>query len=235
MPFVTGSLPHFLTCMASLSTLSTSSLSWDPLNLRPSFRLWGLARWGHDNSSTGRPSRHWQSPSTCSFCHDMDGSLCIILLLALPTTTLVLPGLMSCGISLATMPLCSVSVAHLTWVFNPLVTRQTLFFSRNMYSGLFPHSAMPWTFRFGHVCRSNSNGLCVLGDLGSVGLAFHVPQNSQGLCRTSHLKKKKKEKKEEKKRKKKKKKKKKKALRKIGVKIGTCTFRGGGGGRSFHI
>ena len=39
------------------------------------FRLWGLARWGHDHSSTGRPSRHRQGPSTCPFCHDVDGSL----------------------------------------------------------------------------------------------------------------------------------------------------------------
>ena len=38
------------------------------------FRLWGLACWGRD-SSTGRPSRHRQGPSTCPFCHDTDGSL----------------------------------------------------------------------------------------------------------------------------------------------------------------
>ena len=28
------------------------------------FRLWGLARWGHDNSSTGRPSRRHMSSSS---------------------------------------------------------------------------------------------------------------------------------------------------------------------------
>ena len=45
-------------------------------NLPPSaVRLWGLARWGHDLSSTGRPSRHRLGPSSCPFCNDVDGSL----------------------------------------------------------------------------------------------------------------------------------------------------------------
>ena len=63
-------------------------------NLPPSaFLLWGLARWSHDHSSTGRPSRHQQGPSTCSFCHDTHGSLMITFPLALSTTTLGQPAL----------------------------------------------------------------------------------------------------------------------------------------------
>ena len=38
-------------------------------NLPPSaVRLWGLARWGHDLSSTGHPSRHRVGPSSCPCC-----------------------------------------------------------------------------------------------------------------------------------------------------------------------
>ena len=45
-------------------------------NLPPSaVRLWGLVRWGHDLSSTGRSSRHRLGPSSCPFCNDVDGSL----------------------------------------------------------------------------------------------------------------------------------------------------------------
>ena len=45
-------------------------------NLPPSaVRLWGLARWGHDLSSTGRPSHHRLGPSSCPFCNDVGGSV----------------------------------------------------------------------------------------------------------------------------------------------------------------
>ena len=45
-------------------------------NLPPSaLRLWGLASWGHDHTSTGGPSRHRHGPPPASFCHDADGSL----------------------------------------------------------------------------------------------------------------------------------------------------------------
>ena len=58
-------------------TISSLSGRTPVLLLLPhsAFRLGDLARWSHDDSSTCRPPRHSQSPSTCPFCHDTDGSL----------------------------------------------------------------------------------------------------------------------------------------------------------------
>ena len=65
-PAPQGLQPWLRTCMAcvSMSLLTTSSL---PGRIR--------FTWGHDLSSTGRPSRHRLGPSSCLFCNDVDGSL----------------------------------------------------------------------------------------------------------------------------------------------------------------
>ena len=105
-----------------VAALSGSSLSIreNPVysfNLPPSaFRLCGLALWGHDHSSTGRPSRHRQFPSTCSFCHDTDGSLMHHLSACPSHHNARTAWSHSCGISL---PEASVLAQH-SWVFNPL-------------------------------------------------------------------------------------------------------------------
>ena len=67
--FERNGLWYLIYVVSSLTpSLTTSSLSKKPVcafNPPPSaFRLWGLARWGHDHSSTGRLSRHRQGPST---------------------------------------------------------------------------------------------------------------------------------------------------------------------------
>ena len=143
MPFVTDSLPWCLTCMASL--LTSLSDNFLPVTQNPvysfnlpssAFRLWGLARWGHDHSSTGRPSRHRQGPSTCPFCHDIDGSLMHHLSVCPSHRNARATWAHSCGISL---PDASVLAQH-SWVFNPLDEANT------------PQTIRAHILFVGHVC-----------------------------------------------------------------------------------
>ena len=84
-------------------------------NLPPStVRLWGLARWGHDVSSTGRPSRHRLRPSSCPLCHDVDGSLAHHLSSCPAHINTRAAWAHSCGVSLSDAPALA---RH--WVFNP--------------------------------------------------------------------------------------------------------------------
>ena len=72
---ITDCQPWQLTSMVSGRTLqhtfvfpsATTPFAWS--------RLWGLARWGHDPSVTGRSARHQNSQVGCRLCHADDGSL----------------------------------------------------------------------------------------------------------------------------------------------------------------
>ena len=84
VPFVTGSLPWFLTCMASFLTLSltTSSLSGKTqcttlTYLLLPFVFGVLPAGGHDHSSTGRPSRHGQGPAHSAMTRTAPSSFCL--------------------------------------------------------------------------------------------------------------------------------------------------------------
>ena len=86
-------------------------------NLPPSaVRLWGLARWGHDLSSTSRPSHHLLAPSTCPFCHDVDGSLAHHLSSCPAHINARATWAHSCGVSPPDVP----TLARHGWMFNPL-------------------------------------------------------------------------------------------------------------------
>ena len=86
-------------------------------NLPPSaVRLWGLARWGHDLSSTGRPSHHRLKPSSCPFCNDVDGSLVHHLSSCPAHINVRAAWAHSCGVSPSDVP----AFARHGWVFNPL-------------------------------------------------------------------------------------------------------------------
>ena len=127
-PRLHGSLRHRLSAMVSdlhgvlVNTLSDNFLPVreNPVysfNLPPSaFRLWGLARWGHDPSSTGRPSRHRQGPTSCPFCHDTDGSLMHHLSTCPSHHNARTAWAHSCGIS----PPDVSTLARHGWVFNPV-------------------------------------------------------------------------------------------------------------------
>ena len=127
-PRLHRSLRHRLSAMVSdlhgvlVNTLSDNFLPVreNPVysfNLPPSaFRLWGLARWGHDPSSTGRPSRHLQGHSSCSFCHDTDGSLMHHLSTCPSHHNARTAWAHSCGIS----PPDVSTLARHGWVFNPV-------------------------------------------------------------------------------------------------------------------
>ena len=117
-----GVQPWFLTCMACLSMSRADNflLARDnpiyTFNPPPSaVRLWGLARWGHDLSSTGSPSRHRLGPSTCPFCHDADGSLAHHMS-SCPAHVNARAVWASCGVSPPDVP----TLARHGWVFNPL-------------------------------------------------------------------------------------------------------------------
>ena len=131
-------------------------------NLPPSaFHLWGLARWGHDRSSTVTGGVLPPAPSAMT----RTAPSCIIFLLALPTTTLALSGLTPVA-SPCPMLLCWFSTAG----FSTLSMRRTL----RKLSG-------PTSFS---VATSVTNSNHRVGDL----LYVLAPTSlSLGLCRTSHL------------------------------------------------
>ena len=79
-------------------------------------RPWGLARWGHDLSSSGRPFRHQLGPSTCPFCHDVDGSFEHHLASCPAHINARAAWAHSCGVSPPDVPM----LARHGWVFNPL-------------------------------------------------------------------------------------------------------------------
>ena len=84
-------------------------------NLPPSaLCLWAHARWGHDLSSTGRPSRHRLGPSSCSFCHDVDGSLAHHLFSCTAHINARAAWAHSCGVSPPDVP----ALARHGWVVN---------------------------------------------------------------------------------------------------------------------
>ena len=78
-------------------------------------RLWGLARWDHDPSVTGRSARHQNSRVGCRLCHADDGSL-IHHLSACPCHIYARDvWAQSCGLS----PCEASAWASHPWLFNP--------------------------------------------------------------------------------------------------------------------
>ena len=109
--------PWLPTCMAcvSMSLLTTSSLPGRTRSTH-STSLPPQCRWGHNLSSTGRPSRHRLGPSSCLFCHDVDGSLAHHLSSCSAHINARTAWAHSCGVSPSDVP----AFARHGWVFNPL-------------------------------------------------------------------------------------------------------------------
>ena len=85
-------------------------------------RLWCLARWGHDSSSTGRSARHRNNFDGCPPCNDIDGSLEHHLSHCPHHSVARISWAHSCGVAISEAPLW----ARHAWVFNPQHEANTL-------------------------------------------------------------------------------------------------------------
>ena len=119
VPYATNSPPWCVICMVCLTSSLTTSLQSGRTPCAPLTFLTCLARWGNDHSSTGRPSRHRQGPSTVPFAMTRTAPSCIPHALSHHNARAALAH--SCGISLPEAP----ALAQHCWAFKPLDKAKT--------------------------------------------------------------------------------------------------------------